>query len=122
MSQPKQKALNPSRDVVSSTPLSQQQKQQQQPLLGLDGPITALLKVQVLGLLELLVKILVDFTAQCLSRSGWIASALFFVVVLGFMGLLLVIVFINLDIPENRGPFQDLSFTAYCLGLLHMFF
>ncbi len=80
------KALNSTTDVVSSTPLSQQQRQQQQPLLGLDGPITALVKVQVLALLELLVNILMDFTAQCLSRSGWIFSALFFVVVLVFIG------------------------------------
>lgn len=57
-----------------------------------------------------------------LSHSGWIFSAFFFVVVLGFMGLLLVIVFINLDITENRGPFHNLSFAAYCMGLLHLLF
>jgi hypothetical protein len=94
----------------------------QQPLPGLDGPITALVKVQVLGLNQLIVNILMDFTTQSLSRSGWIVSALFFVVVLGFIGLLLFIVFINLDIPENRGPFYNLSFAAYCLGLIYLFF
>jgi hypothetical protein len=38
----------------------------------------------------------------------------FFVIVLRFMALLLTIVFINLDIPENRGPFED--FAAVLLG------
>jgi CBS domain containing-hemolysin-like protein len=76
---------------------NQQQKQQQQQkqLLGLDGPITSLVKVQILGLIELLVSILMDFTAESLSRSGWIVTGCFCVVALGFMSLLCFIVYIT---------------------------
>jgi hypothetical protein len=140
----KEKPIKPIINVVSTTPeqhekkekpkkqqqqqqqqqqhQQQKQQQQQQPLLGLDEPITSLVKVQILGLIELFVSILMDFTAESLSRSGWIVTGclLFFFVALGFMGLLCFIVYINLDVPENRVPFHQLEFAAYCLGLVHL--
>jgi cation transport ATPase len=87
---------------------NQQQKQQQQQkqLLGLDGPITSMVKVQILGLIELLVSILMDFTAESLSRSGWIVTGclLFFFCCSGVHGLTVFHSLYYLDVPENRVP------------------
>lgn len=100
---PIREVLNPTSVVVPSTYLAHeeqeqqppqqppppqqqhQQQQQQQPIrLGFDGHITALVKVQILVLLEHLVNVVMDFTAENLSRSGVIVTAF-----LLFWGLLL---------------------------------
>jgi hypothetical protein len=50
--------------------------------------------------------VLLDFIFGNLTTSG-VAVSSFFVVVLVFLGLLLIIVCINLDDADNRGPFHD---------------
>jgi predicted ferric reductase len=40
---------------------------------------------------------------------------------LGFIGLNLIIVFINLDHPGNRRHFHNLAFVVYFFGLAHFF-
>jgi hypothetical protein len=103
-------------------PPLQQQQQQQPMLLGLDGPIKSFVKIQILALLDILANIIMDFTAGNVSRSGWIVTAAFFCFVLAFITLLLIIVFINLDLSENRGPFQNLYNSMPTSSAFFMFF
>jgi hypothetical protein len=106
--QQQQQLLSPSppqqlpQQQQQAVPLPQQQQQQQVMQLGFDGPITSLATVHILILLGHLANVVMDFTAENLSTSGLVVSAFFFVIILGFITLNLIIVFINLDLPENR--------------------
>lgn len=95
----------------------QQQAIGTQPRTLFDGPMTALIKVQIVFLLESLVNAIIDFVSGNVISTGFVVKLFLILVTSLLIGTLLCIAYIDIDESSNLFHFKHLSFGPFCIGL-----